>query len=162
MVFGLYQDEYGFESEVPGSLPVYLHPDGSAAANEIVTVDEYHTNRFGVPMEFTAMFFYRFGGKWMTFGNGVNGATLPLYSPDGTYVMGMVGVKPDGELIGIFNAETGDALNGAYSPAVPMGPGGTYISMLFVLKKGVPQTGKYKVLGSSFEIDPEYGIEIIA
>ncbi len=132
-------------------LYVIVNTDGSVCANQVVpaeidgTIQYWHTNSMGIPLEFYTPI-YKFNKKWYASGP----VNFNLQDERGNYYKAQIKTKSTGELIGVYDAETGKALTG------------TFESMLYYisLKKGKPQTGNIKYEGATYWLDGQAGTYI--
>ncbi len=145
----------GHDSEGSPSIWVLVNPDGSVAGSQAIsaTVDGrtrlWHTDRFGIPMEYYTPLF-KFGGKW--YWDAAAGSTMSLDVPGEEGLLGIVRTKSGGELVGVYSERTGKAISGSF---IVNSPGG-----IVMLKNGKPQTGTVVIGGSygSYYLDPEMGL----
>ena len=136
------------------SIYVLVNPDGSVAASQMAaaTVDGttrlWHTDRFGIPMEYYLPIF-KFGGKWYV--DQELDHSFYFEDSEGGFEV-IVKSKDNGELAGLYSAQTGKAISGSFVCNSPTG--------VIMLKNGKPQTGTVSVQGGRyhFYLDDEMGI----
>ena len=149
---------------------VFVNPDGSVAADRAVygTVSGstrlWHTDRFGIPMEFYS-FLYKFGGKWYADLEAVrllNEGKLVVSDYDAWETSKQaltIKTKSTGELEGFYDSK-GKAVSGSFLvPSQNVGDYPIFEGGVLFLKNGKPQTGTQILEGypSPFYLDPEAG-----
>ncbi len=154
-VLDTYYNTYrGHAYDETSKIWVLKNPDGSVAANQAVraTVDGttrlWHTDRFGIPMEYYVGVF-KFGGKWYV--DAEADPDLRYWTEGSDSKWGYFKTKSTGELIGFYDRETNKPLSGVFGVA-----SGT-INGIFHLKKGKPVTGDFRFNNWPYYTDAEMG-----